>query len=102
MLSKPVYSTLLYLSGANVYIITPSETSLYVVLVVENKNIKDFSTFQKKNKKTMNRFLSFLPISELVLNSDRGRLCDLNNISIINHSKLWLRELGVTGEGIRL
>lgn len=102
MLSKPVYSSLLYVSGANVYIITPSETSLYVVLVVENRNSQDFSTSQKKEKETMNRFFSFLPISELVLNSDRGRLSDLNNISIINHSKLWLRELRVTGEGIRL
>lgn len=88
--------------GQNVYIITPSETSLYVVLVVENRNSKDFSTSQKKEKETMNRFFSFLPISKLVLNSDRGRLSDLNNISIINHSKLWLRELRVTGKGIRL
>lgn len=93
MLSKPVYSSLLCVSGVNVYIITPSETSLYAVLVAGNRNSKDFSASQKREEGTMNRFFSFLPVSESVLNSGRGRLSDLNNISIINHSKLWLREL---------
>lgn len=64
-----------------------------VALVACKRNIQNFSTFKRKKKRT--DFPVLLSISKLVTNSDRGRLSDLNNISIINHSKLWIRELRV-------